>query len=200
MGHQNAVDGAAFSPDGKTLASVSYDHTIKLWNVSDRAELATFRGHLGEVYSVAFAPGGEILATASADGMIKFWNTAPQSADITFKKFPSDLAIWSLSPDGQSLFLVFADHSFSRWDLRMRPLPESERLPLGSPNISAVTLLPGGTVVALGTREGNVRLVDAGTLRGIGELSSLDSGISKLTCSANGRILVAESTHHRIRA
>ena len=156
IGHQNVVATGAFSPDGKILATGSFDHTIKLWDVSTRVQLTTFRGHLGEVYSVAFAPNGKILASASADGTIKFWDPAPKRAETTFKKFPSDLKIWSLSPDGQWLFLVFADHSFSRGDLRMRPWQESERLPLGSTNIMATTLLPGGHVAAWGPlREGS---------------------------------------------
>ncbi|MEK7676252.1 MAG: WD40 repeat domain-containing protein, partial [Verrucomicrobiota bacterium] len=200
IGHQNVVATGAFSPDGKILATGSFDHTIKLWDVSTRVQLTTFRGHLGEVYSVAFAPNGKILASASADGTIKFWDPAPKRAETTFKKFPSDLKIWSLSPDGQWLFLVFADHSFSRGDLRMRPWQESERLPLGSTNIMATTLLPGGHVAALGTVEGKVRLVDASTLREIVELSGFERPVSKLACSADGKILVAESIDHRIKA
>ena len=34
-GHRQGVTGMAFSPDGKTVASGSYDGTILLWKVAD---------------------------------------------------------------------------------------------------------------------------------------------------------------------
>jgi len=35
-GHNNGVLSVAFSPDGKTLASGSFDNTVKLWVVDAR--------------------------------------------------------------------------------------------------------------------------------------------------------------------
>ncbi|MBE8967544.1 hypothetical protein IQ277_15165, partial [Nostocales cyanobacterium LEGE 12452] len=33
-GHSSRVNSIVFSPDGKTLASASWDSTIKLWNLN----------------------------------------------------------------------------------------------------------------------------------------------------------------------
>jgi len=41
-GHKDQVTSVAFTPDGKTLASGSYDHTIRLWKVETGECLASF--------------------------------------------------------------------------------------------------------------------------------------------------------------
>ncbi|MHC5825765.1 MAG: WD40 repeat domain-containing protein, partial [Nostoc sp.] len=63
----------AFSPDGKTLSSGSYDHTIKLWNLATGEQIRTLTGHSEQVYSLAFSPDGKTLVSGSCDNTIKIW-------------------------------------------------------------------------------------------------------------------------------
>ena len=72
-GHDGWVSCAAFSPDGKTLASASYDKTIKLWEVSSGKELHSIEAHSDAVTTIAFSPSGKLLASASYDETIKIW-------------------------------------------------------------------------------------------------------------------------------
>ncbi|MEH2398210.1 AAA-like domain-containing protein, partial [Nostoc sp.] len=73
-GHSSEVYSVVFSPDGKTLASASFDNTIKLWNLDTGKEITTLTGHSNSVYSVVFSPDGKTLASASFDNTIKLWN------------------------------------------------------------------------------------------------------------------------------
>ena len=78
-GHTDPVATVAVSPDGKILATGSFDKTVKLWDAATGKELRTLAGatgHTNLVLGVAFAPDGLTLATVSSDNSLKIWDFA----------------------------------------------------------------------------------------------------------------------------
>ncbi|MFC1636202.1 WD40 repeat domain-containing protein, partial [Planctomycetota bacterium] len=74
-GHSDVVFGLAVSPDGKRIASGSFDKTVKVWDASTGAELMTLQGHNGAVYSVMFSPDGKRIASGGYDKTVKVPNS-----------------------------------------------------------------------------------------------------------------------------
>ncbi|MDW8366915.1 MAG: hypothetical protein RMK49_13810 [Abditibacteriales bacterium] len=67
------MTSVAFSPDGRHLASGSWDKTVLLWEVSSGRAVRRMEGHTSSVESVAFSPDGRHLASGSWDGTIRIW-------------------------------------------------------------------------------------------------------------------------------
>jgi hypothetical protein len=74
----------AFSPDGKSLASVSEGKDVRLWEVATGRELVTFHGHSSFVQAVAFHPDGRRFASGGVDGTVKIWD-AKTSRPVVFR-------------------------------------------------------------------------------------------------------------------
>ena len=75
QGHKYAVRAAAFSPDGKTLATGSDDASIKLWDVVTGLEKCTLKGHTDGVLCLAFSNDGNVLVSGGRDGTMRIWQS-----------------------------------------------------------------------------------------------------------------------------
>jgi len=84
-GHKDRITALDFSPDGRLLASASWDGTAGLWEVTSGQRLATLRAHLLGVNTVAFSPDGQRLAGGTGDGLIKLWNVTDHQEVLTLK-------------------------------------------------------------------------------------------------------------------
>ena len=116
-GHTHDVSSVAFSPDERTLASGSHDHTVKLWSVDDRKLRATLKGHTHFVTSVAFGPHGRILASGSHDHTVRLWDIATGKSIATLRGHTDQVLTVAFSPDGRTLASGSDDRTIRLWDV-----------------------------------------------------------------------------------
>ena len=107
---------AAFSPDGRILAT-AVDGSIGLWNTATRRQIGTpMTAGLGPVYAVAFSPDGRTLATAGADGTARLWDVATQQEIGTpMTAGPDPVYAVAFSPDGRTLATAGGDGTARSW-------------------------------------------------------------------------------------
>jgi RNA polymerase sigma factor (sigma-70 family) len=109
---QNSV---CFSPDGKLLASGSYDTTVWLWDVAAGKAARVLTGHESSVHSVVFSPDGKTLASASRDRSIRLWDTATGKQDRKLTGHQGDIYSLAFSPDGKRLASASLDGTALIW-------------------------------------------------------------------------------------
>ena len=73
-GHKGPVSGVWFRPRRGTLATSSWDRTVRLWDMYERKGSCEILEHSKEVLDVAFRPDGKEFASCTASGEVILWN------------------------------------------------------------------------------------------------------------------------------
>jgi WD40 repeat protein len=113
-GHKQRVLSIAFCPDGKTLASSSFDDTIRIWDVAKRE---TIRRIVTAAGRIAFSPDGKKLAVDGySTGNVRIFDPGSGELLLEVPDVPSPFTCLSFSPDGKRLAVAGGSRSIRLLD------------------------------------------------------------------------------------
>jgi cytochrome c len=156
-GHQAPVVALALSPDGTTLASASWDHTLRLWPVAGGAP-RVLEGHQQNVNGVAFTPDGKSVVSAGYDATLRIWPLAGNGSPVIVT-LPTPLNAVAAARDGEIAAAgadgkvhMLAPSGAQRGEVEVGPTP-----------IISLAVSPDGKLIAAAGIRGSVAIIERAT-------------------------------------
>ena len=156
-GHENTIASIAASPDGRFVATCSYDGSVRLWHGST-GRLITMIPLVGSTscFEVAFSPDSKTLASAD-DRVARVWRVPDAQLLFTLATNTKPVTRLAFAPDGLRLVTATNDETVSIWDVRPGPqlvyrleMDKIRDIEFDSTGDRLLVVRDGGQVKALG--------------------------------------------------
>ena len=192
--HSDTVRALAFSPDGHSLATGSWDGAIKLWDIESGALLWT-SWFTDNIESLAFAPDGRTLASGGDDATVQLWDAHGGAHRQTLSGHSGPVFALAWSPDGSLLASGGVDGGIRLWELSGAEEAQpgtGVRTLAGHTNwVLGLAFAPDGTQLASGSWDDTVRLWDVESLSLRQTLTGHTDRVRAVAWSPDGRLLAS---------
>ncbi|KAF0700689.1 Aste57867_8743 [Aphanomyces stellatus] len=155
-GHQSRLGQIAFHPMGAHVATASFDHTWRLWDIERGTELLLQEGHYREVYAVAAQADGALLATGDLGGIGRVWDLRSGKSIMALQGHAKQIVSLSWNPNGHVLASGSDDHTVRVWDVRKRQ--NVYVVPAHDGMVSTVRFSTSGELLATASFDGTMKL------------------------------------------
>ncbi|PSF37635.1 hypothetical protein C7H19_08760 [Aphanothece hegewaldii CCALA 016] len=191
QGHLDAIASLSISGDSKLLASASWDHTLKVWDLGTGNAISTTEAHEQAVLAVVFTQNetGYHLASGSFDHTVKLWSLIDDHLTLDLLLTAHTGSVHALAFASITSFLLSGsyDQSLKQWNVKGGEMVASSYEALGA--IYALALEPNERFIASAGGDGSVNLWQVGTGEKMVSLSGNLSSVKSLAISPDGQIL-----------
>lgn len=195
-GHNNAIYGLEFSPDGQYLVSGSWDKTIRIWKIPSGEEKMVLKGHHQYVESVKFSPDGQILASCSWDRVIKLWRVETGQEIRVLRGHQNYIQSIDFSANGEYLVSGGWDRTVRIWNLNTA---EMKILTGHLHSVRCVAFSPKNEWVASGSQDKTVKIWEAKTGKLVRTLTGHTDQVRAVIFSPDGEKIYSAGHDHIIR-
>ena len=199
--HDDAITQLKYSPDGKTIATASWDKTVKLWDTATDRLIATLTGHRDGVNSIAFSADSQILLSGSEDKTIKVWDIQDKPKLVnTLEGHTDSVKTVTVSPNGNLIASAGYDNTIKIWSSTGELLQTIAAHKLA---ISSLEFNTNGNILASGSWDNTVKLwsiQDEGRdSKLLHTLTGHQDGVTTISFNSDGTLLASGSGDRNVK-
>jgi WD40 repeat protein/uncharacterized caspase-like protein len=200
-GHKETISEIVYSPDGKLIASGSWDRTIKLWDAETGKLIDTLIGHQDGINSITFSPDSQTLISGSEDKTIKIWNISDRPKLIkTLTGHTDSVKAVAVSPDGKLIASAGYDNTIKLWTIDGKLLQTIKAHNLA---VTSLAITPDSETLVSASWDNSVKLwsvKDAGkSSELLHTLTGHQDGITTISLNSDGSVLASGSGDRTIK-
>jgi WD40 repeat protein len=127
-GHTAGVNSAAYSPDGKSIVSASWDGTVRVWPADGQGAARTLDGPAVPAFSASYSRDGKFIVATGLDQTVRVWPAQGGGGPTALRGHTSHVARAVFSPDGQRVLSASWDFTVRVWSDWMPIRPTDARV------------------------------------------------------------------------